>query len=193
MQIPENSETTTIAMDLGNGVVASYVIPVPYTAEMFAGVPEGLGSHDILARKANQTLREDIANNIRRQNKSRLEKEPQEEILSQADVDAYIESYEPGVRAAGTGPSVDPVEKKMVSLIKHDLKIELKAKKGLTVAGKGKEPKTDANGNPTQITFDKFEALVERVMSGPASDKYRAAAEKALEDANKPVVDSGLI
>lgn len=177
MQIPANAQTVEMVVthdkEAENGSV-TYTMYAPYTPEMFANVPEGLGSHAVLARKANQTFHEDVNNNVRSRNRARVAKG--EAPLTQEEFDEYLAQYEPGVRAS-SGPSVDPVVAKARILIKKDLRKDLKAKKGLGVAKKG----TDAEKGKT-ITFEAFEQLVEKVLEGKHRETYLAKARKALEE-----------
>ncbi len=163
MQIPSTAPTKNITVGKN-----SFSIPLPYTSEMFKNVPEGLGTHDVLAKKSNQTLAEDLTNNWRaRCKQAETKKEP---TPTQADLDKYIKEYLPGVRAAA-GPSVDPVEKEAFSLAKAELKRELKTKKDLKVAKKG------AAAVEGEISFEKFESLAAKLV-----EKYPAYTKKAQKN-----------
>ena len=59
MQLPKNVETKTVTV-----AEHEYVFPVPYTPEIFnAKALNGLGTPEVLAKKMNQTLIEDLRNN----------------------------------------------------------------------------------------------------------------------------------
>ena len=140
MQFADNTPTkeTTIQNIL-------FVVPQPFTPEVFAeGALNGAGSPEVWARKMNQTLLEDLRNNFAARMKS------SDTDLTQADFDAYVTEYVPGIRRTSTGPARDPITAEALKLVKIDLRMALKEKRQMTVAKKEAEP------TEGQISFDKF-------------------------------------
>lgn len=172
MHIPENVETKTVTI---SGM--EFTLPQPYTPEVFnKKALNGLGTPEVLARKMNQTLTEDLRNNwAQRIKKAESEKAP---IPTQKDLDTYLLEYEPGIRGRGESAARDPIELEALRLAKSDLRAQLRAKgsaslnlqPGATVAKSTEQPKEN------QISFDNFIALAEKII-----EKYPAYKEKAKE------------
>ena len=176
MKIEEGCNTREVTI-----LETVYELPLPFTPEMFSAVPEGLADAETMAKKSNQTLTEDLTNNLRSRMKV-MQKEGKD-LMTQEEVNAYISEYMPGVRTS-SGPSVSPIEARALSLAKRDLKKQLKAKKDLTVAKKGV---AQENVEPGQIAFDKFEDMAHKML-----EKYPAYMEKAeaqLKDEAESVID----
>ena len=160
MQISPEAATKTVLI-----CETEFTIPMPYTPEMFEGVPAELGSTEIMAKKANQTLTEDLTNNWRSRCKPLFAEE--KPLPTQADLDAYIAEYMPGVRASA-GPSIDPVEREALRLAKVDLRSQLRTKRNIKVAKKGVE------AGEGEVSFEKFESMASKIAT-----EHPAYAEKA--------------
>ena len=102
MNVPENAQTTKMTINK----VPDLVCP-----DFFAAGPFELT--ESLAAMMNQTIRENVRNNLKKAFDALKKKDATAEEF-QAAVDSYIESYEPGVRKRGEGmgaAALDPIVK----------------------------------------------------------------------------------
>jgi len=150
-------------------------VPAPYA--------EGQTLTPALAAILNQTLAENISNNLRAKLKlghvpagspEGTEAQPHNETSAQALVDTYVESYEPGVKRGGGGEArvTDPAEREARKIAK--------AKATELVKSKGMKP---ADVDMADITNRIFEANKDRLMAeGKKIVKALEAAKNKSDD-----------
>jgi hypothetical protein len=131
--------------------------------------------HELTAGEAsalNQTYHENIRNN--------LAKKAKEGTLTQADVDAYAETYQFGVRAAGTGVTRDPVMSEAMRIAKKQLS-EMLRKAGKKVG----DYEIAAINNAAKALLDKSPEIM-------ALAKQRVEEQQALAQADLGDILGGL-
>lgn len=171
MRIPENTDWSPVEIN-----ETALVFPAVFTAEMFnADLLEGIISPEVLAKKCNQTLKEDLRNNFGSLWK-RVVAKGESFPSTQEDFEAYISSYIPNAIGGGRGTTKDkalalsPIEVEARRLIRIDLRAALKSQKKITIAKRGVDPVGK------QISYERFLEMVEAVLVDNPSYLSRAEA-----------------
>jgi hypothetical protein len=164
MNISPDTETKTRTIQ-GH----EYTIPRPFLPEHFESLTTLGVVAEGVARSLNQTLAENVTNNIasrirsieahnekleEAQNKGeRLDEEPRT-MVTQADIDAYVADYDfSGVReSSGETSTMSIKERELWKLAKRTIREILKSNK-LRVA------KKDEEAGEGQVSWDKFESM----------------------------------
>lgn len=134
MEIPSGTPTRAAVIGKRDGPSFTVQVPTPYSA--------GYVCDEAHASILNQTLRENLSNNLREQLTRGFEVKapadgvegeyrPYTEEEAQALVDAYVVKYTPGVRSSGGGGgtrALSPVEVEVRNLATAKLKEALKAR-----------------------------------------------------------------
>lgn len=131
--------------------------------------------HELTAGEAsalNQTYHENIRNN--------LAKKAKEGTLTQADVDSYADSYQFGIRAAGTGITRDPIMAEAMRIAKKQI-AELLKKNGKKVG----DYEVEAINKAAKALLDKSPEIMDLA-------KQRVAEQQSLASADLGDLLSGL-
>lgn len=115
------------------------------------------------ASALNQTYHENIRNNLAKKVKEAVEAGAFDLAAFQAEVDAYAQSYQFGVRAAGVGVSRDPVRAEALNLAKAQIREALKK------ANRKAEPKAIAEA-------------AAKLLDSPRGAPLLEAAKKRVEE-----------
>ena len=142
-----------------------FQIPQPFTAEHVAGVTELGASPQGVANQLNQVLAENLSNNIASRIRNAVKND--QPLPTQADMDALYNIYDfSGLRQSSGSTPASLFDRIFTRLAGGFIKRLLK-KKGyrdlsapVTVAKRDEDPK----GN--QISYEDFEAEVERLVTG---------------------------
>ncbi len=110
-----NKETPTGAVLIQAN---TFTVPKPFTEGHVCSAPEA----DVL----NQTLAENIRNNMAARVKKAVDDGSYDQAGMQGEIDSYLEEYEFGVRR-GRGP-VDPIEREALAIAKEEVKRALRSK-----------------------------------------------------------------
>jgi len=142
-----------------------FAIPQPFTSEHFNVSELGVNAAG-LATQVNQVLAENLANNMAAKVRSAIKSG--DVLPTQEDMDALYAAYDfSGVRTRGAGGTSNALFDRLFARLAGQFIRKLLKKKGyqdmaapVTVAKRDEEPK----GN--QVSFDVFEAEVQRLVDG---------------------------
>lgn len=133
---------------------------------------EGHELNEAEANALNQTFHENLRNNFAKKVKEAGES-PDLAAL-QAELDAYAESYQFGIRAAGTGVSRDPVMTEAMRMARKIID-DLLRKKGK---------------KPSDVTAEAKNDAAKRLLERPEGANILAAARQRIEEQKALSVDS---
>lgn len=176
-----NSETPKESFVIGG---ISFSIAAPYN--------EGDTITEGEADSLNQTLRENVRNNLaseiaEEQEKAKAEGREVNMSALQARVDGYVKDYEFGVRKGGGGRISDPVEAKAMELAREKVRERIKARPDLKLATFSAK---DISGYAKQL-LDKNPGLREQAKM--LVEQERQVANSILDDVSisAPVAGNG--
>lgn len=160
-----NAQTARVA-----ATVAGLTLNVP---QPFA---EGYQLSATEASAMNQLLTENLRNNLAAKiKKAKDENKPWDDAKAQAEMDAYSETYQFGVRIGGAR-SADPVQREMESIAEGRIKDALK-KKGIKL---------------NSVDSDKMNKLILDYLTkdATAGDAIRKMAERRVKEESKLAIET---
>jgi hypothetical protein len=159
MQIAPNTPTTQRSL---GGIL--FALAMPYAAGHVLTEGEANQMNQVFAENVGNNLRNKISKGVVDADGNKTREYTPEEV--QALVNAYVETYEPGVRARGEAkPTLDPVEREARKLAKEAAVQLIK----------------DAGGNPKDYDI---EPIIDSVYE-PNAETFLKEAKKLLDQRDK--------
>jgi len=162
-----------------------FMIPQPFTAEHVVGVTEAGASPAGVANQLNQVLAENLSNNIAARIRAAVK--ANQLLPTQADMDMLYDAYDFSGTRASSVRSANLFDRIFDRLAGAFIRKLLKKKGYQNLSAPVTIAKRDTDPEPNQISFEVFEAEVERLVygEGPWAEvpAFIEVRESLLEDA----------